>query len=302
MNDVPVLIIAYNKPDLLESSLEKLKIMEPKKIYIHLDGPQESKRSVELNASCRLVIENFQIEYKNVEAKFATRNLGGKYGVLNALNWFFSNEKFGIILEEDIEFNDEIFKFVEFAKPMFENEKLFAACFFNPILINDSNLFLNHWLPWGWASTAEQWQEISSYIGDLDSKVTHRFGRNPASRIGVRCYLNSIISQVKKGKIKTWDAQVHAALINSGKMSLFPQYSLTKHLGIRPEATHADLVDWWSHISIGKFQNRTPIDVIDSNNLRFEKVWRMSKIALFSNLFHQVRTTVLRIAVMKSFR
>lgn len=295
MNEVSVLVIAYNKPDLLASSLEKLRKIEPRKIYIHLDGPQESIRSLELNTSCRLVIENFQKEFKEVEARVQTKNLGGKYGVLSALDWFFSNEEFGIILEEDIEFDDEIFKFTEFAKPLFKNPNLFAICFFNPVQDCDSNFFLNHWLPWGWASTSDQWQGISTDIRDPDLKVEHRFGSNPAARMGVRSYLNSIIGQVRKDTVKTWDAQVHASVINSGKMVLFPQYSLTKHLGIRPEATHADLVDWWSHISIGHFQNGMPIDVNDSNNLRFEKIWRMSKMALLSNLYHRMRTFLLRI-------
>lgn len=302
MNDVSVLVIAYNKPDLLASSLEKLRRIKPRKIYIHLDGPQETLRSLELNTSCRLVIEKFQKDYRGVEARIQTKNLGGKYGVLNALDWFFSNEKFGIILEEDIEFDDEIFKFTEFAKPLFKNPNLFAICFFNPVQDFDSNFFLNHWLPWGWASTSDQWQDISSDIRNPDLKVKHRFGRNPAARTGVRRYLNSIIRQVKKGTVKTWDAQVHAAVINSGKMALFPQYSLTKHLGIRPEATHADLIDWWSHISIGHFQDKRPIEVKDSNNLRFEKVWRMSKMALISNLYHRLRTFLARIVSLSAFR
>ena len=109
---------------------------------------------------------------------------------------------------------------------------------------------------------------------------------SPASRFAVRHYLNSIIKKVKFGKIKTWDAQVHAALLNNRSSCIFPSKSLTKHLGISPEATHADLVDWWKHINILEYEGGTLIDLDDSNNKEFEKLWRMSRKALLSNTLH----------------
>jgi hypothetical protein len=86
---------------------------------------------------------------------------------------------------------------------------------------------------------------------------------------------------------------VHAALINSGKKVMFPRFALTKHLGISSDATHADLIDWWNHISIGQFEQKEPKPLSDRDNLRFEKVWRMSKISMASNILDSVKRILL---------
>jgi hypothetical protein len=293
VNDAPVLVIAYNKPDHLFSSLQKLRDAGNRKIYVHLDGPNNSERGYELHAKCRLVIEEFARDFQNVKVRFQDRNLGGKFGVLSAIDWFFAAEDFGIILEEDIDFTDQIFKYTEFARTMFGDQDLFALAFFNPIVESESNFYLNHWLPWGWATTSTQWTALTSSSNELRDKVTPCRKEGPASRFAVRHFLNSIISKVERGQVHTWDAQVHAALINSGKKVLFPRFALTKHLGISIDATHADLTDWWRHISIGQFEAEEPSPLSDLDNLKFEKVWRMSKMAFMSNVFHSAKRFLL---------
>jgi hypothetical protein len=293
MTDTPVLVIAFNKPDLLLSSLQKLKNNRPRMIYIHLDGPGNSERASDLNLNCKLVIEAFAKEFENVKIRIQDKNLGGKFGVLSAIEWFFESEEFGIILEEDIDFTDEIFEYTEFAKEFFRDEDLFALAFFNPIVGSEANFYLNHWLPWGWATSSAQWNAlISSSIG-LQDKVSRR-KEGPASRFAVRYFLNSIISKVDKEQVHTWDAQVHAALINSGKKVLFPRFTLTKHLGIGADATHADSIEWWPHISIGKFERKAPYLLTDLDNKKFEKVWRMSIMSLASDAFHSVVCLLLK--------
>jgi hypothetical protein len=293
MTDIPVLVIAFNKPDLLFSSLQKLKINGPRMIYIHLDGPGNSPRASDLNLNCKLVIEAFAKEFKDVKIRIQDKNLGGKFGVLAAITWFFESEDFGIILEEDIDFADQIFEYTEFAKTFFTDEDLFALAFFNPIVGSEANFYLNHWLPWGWATSSAQWNALISSSNGLQDKVIYRRKKGPASRFAVRYFLNSIISKVEKGQVHTWDAQVHAALINSGKKVLFPRFALTKHLGISADATHADSIDWWPHISIGLFERKDPYLLTDLDNIKFESVWRMSIMSLASDAFHSVKRLIL---------
>jgi hypothetical protein len=287
MSQAPILIIAYNKPDLLEGMLQKILALPRCSIYIHLDGPQETDSSRRINQECQAVITAFENSYGKVNKSIKSFNLGGKDGVLSAIDWFFLSEDFGIILEEDIDFNAEIFKFVEFGyKFMVEDKNLFALCFFNPVMNLDSNFYLNHWLPWGWATSAVQWKSIRSEIKSVNLTISKGYRRHPSKRLSVRHYLNSIIRKVDSGEIKTWDAQVHALVIKHNKFVLFPKQSLTKHLGVRPDATHADLIDWWAHIPMGVFSSTLPEPLNDKLNRNFERVWRMDLLSMASNYLH----------------
>ena len=282
----PILIIAYNKPDLLSELLARLHSLSESKIYVHLDGPQENTRSQELFLECQSIVENASLRNSQIISKVRDVNLGGQFGVLEAIDWFFENETFGIILEEDIGFGDGIFQFVSRYKSEVTESKSFALCFFNPGIELDQDFTLSHWLPWGWATNAENWLTIAREVRETKITVKRISTRSPASRFAVRHYLNSIIKKVRLGKIKTWDAQVHATILNHRFTCVFPSKSLTKHLGIRPEATHADLVDWWKHISISEYTGGELIGLDDSNNKEFEKLWRMSLKALLSNTLH----------------
>lgn len=286
MTTEPVLIIAYNKPDLLSESLAKLHSLTQGKIYVHIDGPQKNARSNDLFLECKSIVDNASLGNPQIISKMREVNLGGQFGVLEAIDWFFENETFGIILEEDIGFGDGIFQFVSRYKLEVTESKRFSLCFFNPGMELGGDFILNHWLPWGWATNAENWLAIAGEVRNPKITVKSTLTGNPASRFAVRHYLNSIIKKVKFGKIKTWDAQVHAALLNNRSSCVFPSKSLTKHLGISPEATHADLVDWWKQINVSEYEGGTLIDIDDSNNKEFEKLWRMSRKAILSNTLH----------------
>ena len=286
MTSEPILVVSYNKPDLLSDSLAKLRLLTQGKVYVHLDGPQNNTRSQELHMECKLVVENASLKNSRIVSKIMPANLGGQFGVLAAIDWLFENEAFGIILEEDIAFGDGVFQFVSRYKREVTGGRAFALCFFNPGIDINQDFFLNHWLPWGWATSSENWSAIAREIRDPDLSVKRGSAGSPSSRIAVRRFLNSVIVKVKSGEVKTWDAQVHAAILNHGFRSVFPSESLTKHLGIRPEATHADLVDWWQHINVSEYKNRNLVDLKDSNNKVFEKLWRMSWRALLSNVLH----------------
>jgi hypothetical protein len=284
MSNISVLVIAYNKPDLLEATLHKASEFTNGYIYVHLDGPKADGDSISLNRECAEVILKYSQKQSRFKVRFQNFNLGGRNGVLSAINWFFESEDFGIILEEDIDFNFGIIEFTEYARKSLDlDSNIFGICFFNPIVDQSKNFILHHWLPWGWATSREQWESISNLIVSPELEVRRGTLGHPSSRFTVRYFLNRIIGFVRSGKVQTWDAQVHAVLLNQRKSSIFPAQTLTKHLGIRPEATHADLVDWWSHLLIGEFKSGLEMKVSDKMNRKFEKAWRMNRIAFLSD-------------------
>lgn len=283
----PILVIAFNKPSLLDELLEFLSQNTLSDIYIHLDGPTSDNSNRYLNDRCKQIIQNFESNRKNTFIFSHSTNLGGQFGVLRAIDWFFSNVTFGLILEEDISISPLAFEFISRQKKLLQEPQIFAICLFNPIENLEMNLEIDHWLPWGWATNSHHWLEYRARLEDNSLRLRRKPKPSPACRLPVRFFLNSVLDKIESKQLETWDAQVHIVHISRGDRSIFPHQTLSKHKGNTLQATHADSTDWWKHLNFPM----ALVDEIDrinhnTNNIRFEVLWRMSWRGVLSHISH----------------
>jgi hypothetical protein len=222
------------------------------------------------------VIYEFESVHPNIATLVQSLNLGGRNGVLTAINWFFQNEDFGIILEEDLEISSDVFEFVANFRQFIMQKEFFAICLFNPILDMDSNFVLNHWIPWGWATSRFNWKSLGIEIGKVGTTQLRYKQNGPMSRVFVRYYINSLLKMIRNETISTWDVEVHAIHIARNLQSIFPKKTLSKHVGYGSMATHAGAIDWWQHLSLGQIESTELLGQSDKTNRAFECIWRMS--------------------------
>jgi hypothetical protein len=288
MKEMPILIICFNKPKLLKNLLNFLEFTKGT-IYIHLDGATRANKNFELNQECLGVIKDFSARRKDVRVKVCHSNLGGQFGVLNAIDWFFLNVERGLILEEDIEISKVALDFVEVFESWLDDAEIFSICLFNPFPHFDSNVLLSHWLPWGWATSRQKWNLLRERAGNPGVRLKFNFSSSPARRFPVRYFLNRVIKKVDNGEVITWDAQIHALILENKLYSIFPAQTQSLHRGNVHEATHADLTDWWSHLNLAtKVTEVIDCNYIEQNNRKFERAWRMTWIAILSDLYNQI--------------
>jgi len=289
MNNLPILVIGFNKPHCLRDLLTFLVRNTNSKVYIHLDGSSQNGKYFDLNQECQRIVKHFSRDNENIISHYSNTNLGGQYGVLSAIDWFFSNEECGLILEEDITISPSAFDFISVNSNFLRDKEYFGICLFNPIPNMETNFTLNHWVPWGWATTKSKWHLFRKEIIDNSFRLQSRSQTNRRISFPVRYFLNSIISKVDKGEISTWDAQLHSWLLTYSYKCIFPAKTLSRHLGHVPQATHADLVDWWQHLHLDSHFSSILIDSnIEYRNLQFEKLWRMTWWALVSNTLRKI--------------
>ena len=243
----PVLVIAFNRPDLLKNLLIKLKKYKPKRLYIHLDGPRENNETdTWLINQCLKELEGIDWEATTKVLK-QEHNLGCKEAVLCAINWAFENEDKLIIIEDDIDFGTS---FIEFCNKQldenYHNERIIAVCGYNPFAIpwtsdrDDSNkiLFSSYPLIWGWATWKYKWKMFyNSDPGMSLSKVFLIFRENNFNLITTLYFVISLIL-IQNKKLDTWDFQLYLSSVLNQKKVIIPMKSLTKNLGFRPDATH----------------------------------------------------------------
>ncbi len=97
-----VLLLIFNRPETTELVFEAIRKSRPSRLYVAADGPREDREGeAERVAKARDIATavDWPCEVKTL---FRSRNLGCKYAVSTAIDWFFQHEEEGIILEDDV--------------------------------------------------------------------------------------------------------------------------------------------------------------------------------------------------------
>jgi hypothetical protein len=232
---LPVLIIAYARPALTRQLLESLKSCGIEKVYISLDGPK-NKSIKQLQDEIRSTVaelesDNFKIIVRQNEA-----NLGVALGVIRALDWFFSQCREGIILEDDLVISK---KFIEFCDWGLQEIKNFPKCLLvsgyvlSPFVTqNNEAFFCNYPMIWGWATNSERWLLIRELI--IRKKVFEF--RIIFNRRIQFWYVGA--ARANLGFVDTWDTQLAYEFFNEFYYCLLPKTALVNNVGFDSSATH----------------------------------------------------------------
>ena len=232
---LPVLIIAYARPALTRQLLESLKSCGIEKVYISLDGPK-NKSIKQLQDEIRSTVaelesDNFKIIVRQNEA-----NLGVALGVIRALDWFFSQCREGIILEDDLVISK---KFIEFCDWGLQEIKNFPKCLLvsgyvlSPFVTqNNEAFFCNYPMIWGWATNSERWLLIRELI--IRKKVFEF--RIIFNRRLQFWYVGA--ARANLGFVDTWDTQLAYEFFNESYYCLLPKTALVNNVGFDSSATH----------------------------------------------------------------
>ena len=100
IKDLPVLILGYNRYDKFIRCISSLQAQGIKRIYVSIDGPKndyDKKIQRKISNFCFKNSSDLNINYKNLNKNFGCRN-----GPIKGITWFFKENKYGVILEDDV--------------------------------------------------------------------------------------------------------------------------------------------------------------------------------------------------------
>lgn len=243
--NTPILLIAWKRPEKTLKIISKIKLIKPKKIYIACDGPIEGdKNNLEkVNETRRILSENINWDCER-KYLFSNYNQGCKYGVSNAIDWFFKNEKKGLILEDDCLPHLDFFYFCAELLDKYESDnRIWSITGQNmqggKFYGESSYYFSKYSQCWGWATWRRCWErydrELKSWPKYKKSNILSNLFENK-KQIN---YWTKIFDKIYyESKPDTWDYQwTYTCLINSG-LTIVPNKNLIKNIGFDDEATH----------------------------------------------------------------
>lgn len=250
-----LLIIAYKRKNNVKEIIETALSSQVSSIYVSIDGFKTGDiQGKGIHDEIVELIENYAKVYPGkffmLNREF---NRGCSAAVLSSLDWFFSNEVNGVVLEDDCLPSRAFFEFSVYSFGILEAEDdvwLSCGTQFTPASITRNMPSLcSYPLIWGWASTSSKWSEIRKALKeDLDRPTLGSF------RYGIQgLYWTSGARRAKEGFVDAWDTPLASAMWQRRKMVLLPGVNLVSNRGMDDHATHTKNPSPWLNLSVGEF-------------------------------------------------
>lgn len=234
-----MLVLGFNRPDLLRELLRAVELYGPKALYVSLDGPRANNgddlRKVE---KCRRLLSNASFSFP-IHTRFLPDNVGLRGAVVGALDWFFTHEPEGIVLEDDCIPSQAFFSFTELMLTRYrENQRVWGIGGFNPTGISFSGSsygFIQFPVIWGWASWSDRWKRydrtLKSFL--LANESNQPRWQSKALHHAFDWHLQKLLLDSH-----TWDYQFSWTVASNKGLWLMPSFNLVRNLGHGPAATH----------------------------------------------------------------
>jgi hypothetical protein len=240
--DTAVLLLAFNRPDSTRRVFEAIRMARPARLYIAADGPRPARPGeTALCAEVRRIVS--AVDWPcSVRTLFREENLGCRRGVSSAIDWFFSQEDRGIILEDDCLPSASFFRFCEELLERFKDDpRVFSVQgnFFGSARKPDASyLFSKLFYMWGWAGWADRWKSVAMH--DLDVAGIRRAlveQRWLGSSRWLCDYWLDLVGRQAAGRIDSWGYPVMFHCFANGLFNVTPATNLVLNIGAGPSAT-----------------------------------------------------------------
>jgi len=242
---VPILVIFWNRPALLEGLLSSLQGLQPERLYLACDGPRaDDPDNQELVQRCRDLAEQRLTWSVQVQRRYADTNQGCRAGVAGAIGWFFEQEEEGIVLEDDVHPDPSFFPFMQELLERYRHDTRVGSIsshYFHRQASDSASSYrfsiYNHC--WGWGSWRRAWAHydysLSSWPAFRDQGFLAGLGD-----VRFRRYWTRILNATACGEIDTWDFAWTYSHWKAGMLSCVPDRCLVENAGFGPDATHTN--------------------------------------------------------------
>lgn len=240
----PVLFLVYKRPDTTKRVFEAIRQARPSFLYVAADGPKEDipGEAKKVQRTRDLVLNGVDWECE-VKTLFRDKHLGCKYAVSGGINWFFENEEFGIILEDDTLPSQSFFWFCQDLLAKYRRDNRVMAIsgdnFQDGHRRSECSYYFskyNHC--WGWAAWRTSWAHYDQnmtlwpYIRDHSYLYDILLDKSSVK------YWSGIFDKVYNNLIDTWDYRwTFSCWVKSG-LTILPNVNLVSNIGFTNDATH----------------------------------------------------------------
>jgi hypothetical protein len=240
--DVPLLLIAFNRPEKIRRVFEAVRAAAPRRLYLAADGPRAGVPSdVDRCERTRRVLGDVTWPCE-VQRLYQPVNLGCKRGVASAIDWFLAHEESGIILEDDCLPTADFYPFcAELLERYRTTPEVMMIGGHNELgrwnATEDSYMFSRTAPIWGWATWRRAWDRFDPTMTSWGKPSTRALVRSKMSLTEYRIF-SRWFDGVYEGRLNSWGFAWTLAMLVNGGVSVMPTGNLITNIGFDSEATH----------------------------------------------------------------
>jgi len=249
----PILLIAFNRPDLLEQAIAPLDAVRPSRVFLALDGPREGRAGEAANVqACEDVVRAAAARWQDCELKVLRRtaNLGMKRACVGAIDWFFSQVDAGIIIEDDCVADPTYFRYATELLDRYQDEsRIMAVCGTNydgspSVADGTSYRFVRNFGVWGWATWARAWEYNDPGLLNSDRRdIARILNGQRCSSIPRRRFWRRLLTACAEGRNPSWDFPWTFSMWREGGLCIRPDRNLVSNIGHDERATQTTFAD-----------------------------------------------------------
>ena len=247
MLNTPVLLICFNRADHASQVLVKIVEAKPKDLYVFRDHwrenrPGEQEKCEEVLHMVKAMTDGFGI---NVHYLLPDHNLGCGPGPMTALNWFFSENEMGIVLEDDAVPHPDFFGYCEELLEKYKDDesvRAIGSMHLGDRTYGDGSYYFSmmNRTFCAWATWARAWKDFDLYHRNVTRKQFDRVLKDYGCALRMREYWCDRLAEVQKDAYhnSSWDQQFWMSIwLHHGK-GIMPNVNLSTNIGFDATATH----------------------------------------------------------------
>jgi hypothetical protein len=246
--EIPVLLTIFNRPDKTRAVIENLRQVKPKQLFVAADGPRPNHpHDME---KCRLArLEATAVDWScEITTRFSDDNRGCDPAVSAAIDWFFQQVEYGIILEDDCLTHPHFFTFCgELFIRYADDQRVMQIASISPYEAREhpydyhfSRMFR---CSGGWGTWRRAWKHFTSDMqqySDTDALALLK-AYHPDHTKCRQMYRKFL--EFRKGSFNNWDFQWNIACFAQNGLSIVPEKNLMVNIGFDEDGTHTRKMD-----------------------------------------------------------
>ena len=236
--NVPVLLIGFNRPDVMRQSFEYIRNARPAKLYVAIDGARDYEEGEDqLVTAVKEIVSKVDWECET-HYRFNDQNRGAELTISSAVSWVLENEEFVIVLEDDI---IAPMSFLKFAQDMLlryrniDEVYMISSCQTTPIDMpnNEDYLFGIYGHIWGWATWKRAWNRFDLNVDDFDKYLSGEELSKLTQNEEEKKLWRSTLKEMKKRGAgnNTWDVCWSYVRFKENGLSIIPRVHLSSNIG-----------------------------------------------------------------------
>ena len=251
MLDVPVILVAFNRPDLTSLVLDRIREAAPTKLFLIADGP----RSDHADDGARCAAVRRLLESPgwpcSVQRRYSSGNHGCEATIELGLDWVFEQADRAIVFEDDCVPDLTFFRFCEELLTRYQDDPRvmhIGGC--NLLATTDpfgdgSYAFTRFAPVWGWATWRRAWKSHRARFSRGIGRPWSALEGEASTPVDPRSFLLGTAARRYYSAVATlpadhfsWDSHWWLSLVTSDGLAVAPARNLVENTGFRKDATH----------------------------------------------------------------